>query len=41
MAVQLPGEGVGPVLLLMPLPGMRKGAPHAIVDHNIVLIPVQ
>ena len=41
MAVQLLDEGLGPVLLLMPLLGMCKGAPHTIVDHNIVLVSLQ
>ena len=41
MAVQLLDEGLGPVLLLMPLFGMCKGPPHAIVDHNIVLVLFQ
>lgn len=41
MAVQLLDEGLGPVLLLMPLLGMCKGPPHTIVDHNIVLVSFQ
>lgn len=41
MAVQLLGEGVRPVLLLMPLPGMCKGPPHTIVDHHKVPVPFQ
>ena len=41
MAVQLLDEGLGPVLLLIPLLGMCKGPPHTIVDHEIVLVSFQ
>ena len=41
MAVQFLDEGLGPVLLLVPLLGMSKGSAHPIVDHNIVLVLFQ
>ena len=41
MIVQLVYEGLCPVLLLVALPCPGKRPSHAVVDHNIELVPLQ